>query len=184
MKNITQIFRRMTFGLLCATLPMLGGCSNTLTWQEEVKLFDGRVITVTQKWQYDRDRMPRDFKLTFKVPEFGNQEITWHESLMPQVLNVYEGKLYIVGIPFGEAEYRQYGKPFPEYIPYRYEAGQWQSIPFAEIPLAIYDTNMWIDSEPVNGAERISLSDKAKEMQDDRLRDHFKKISATYKSAH
>lgn len=179
-----NVFKRMVLGFVLASVPMLGGCSNTMTWQEEVKLLDGRVITVTQMWYYDRDRMPRVFNLTFNLPEFGDREITWRESLMPQVLNVYQGKLYVVGIPFGEAEYRQYGKPFPEYIPFRYESGQWQQIPFAEIPLEIYDTNMWIDSEPRNGAKHISLSDKAKEMQDERLGDHFKKITATYKSAH
>lgn len=183
--KLTELFKCMTLGFVLAIVPLVGGCSgNTLTWTEEVKLLDGRVITVTQRWQYDRDRMPRDFKLTFKLPEFGNQEIVWHENLMPQVLNLHLGKLYVVGIPFGEAEFRQYGKPFPEYIPYRYETGQWQRIPFADIPVAIYDTNMWIDSEPENNAKHISLSDKAREMQDDRLRDHFKKISATFKSPH
>jgi hypothetical protein len=182
MMNIIKRIKRMTLGLMLASVPLLGGCGgNTLTWTEEVKLLDGRVITVTQKWQYDRDRMPRDYKLTFKLAEFGDKEITWNENLMPQVLNVYQGKLYVVGIPFGEAEFIQYGKPFPEYVPYRYEAGQWQRIPFNEIPETIYDTNMWIDSEPENGAKHISLSDKAREMQDDRLRAYFKKITPTFK---
>lgn len=180
--NITELFKRMTLGFMLASVPMLGGCGdNTLTWQEEVKLLDGRVITVKQKWLYDRDRMPRDFTLTFKLPEFSDKEIVWHENLMPQVLNVHQGKLYVVGIPFGEAEFRRYGKPFPEYVPYRYEAGQWQRIPFNEIPVAIYDTNMTINSEPENGATHISLSDKEREMNDDRIRDYFKRITPTFK---
>lgn len=182
--NLTQILRHMTLGLMLAVVPMMGGCGgNTLTWTEEVKLLNGRVISVKQKWLYDRDRMPRDFTLRFKLPEFGDKEITWHENLMPQVLNVYQGKLYVVGIPFGEAEFRLYGKPFPEYVPYRYEAGQWQRIPFNEIPLAIYDTNMTISSEPQNGATHISLAYKEQEMQDDRIRDYFKKITPTFKRA-
>lgn len=185
MKNLTQLFRRMTLGLMLAAVPLVGGCSdNTIMWTEEVKLLDGRVITVKQRWIYDRDRMPRDFTLTFKLPEFSDKEITWHENLMPQVLNVYQGKLYVVGIPYGEAEFRQYDKPFPEYVPYRYDAGQWRRIPFNEIHVAIYDTNMTISSEPQNGATHISLAYKVQEMQDDRIRDHFKKISATFKSPH
>ena len=135
MMNITKRIKRMILGFVFAIVPMLGGCSdNTVTWQEEVKLLDGRVITVTQKRRYE-GRVPREHWLTFNLPESGNQDITWHENLLPQVLNVHESKLYVVGTPFTENEYRQYGKPYPEYVPYRYESGRWQRIPFIEIPL-------------------------------------------------
>ncbi|MDD5385501.1 MAG: hypothetical protein PHG89_11585 [Gallionella sp.] len=192
MMNLTKLLKHLTFGMALASVPMLGGCGdNTLTWQEEIKLSDGRVITITQKRRYESvytgsnyGNLPREYWLIFKLPEFGNKEITWHENLLPQVLNVYQGKFYVVGTPFTEVEFRQYGKPFPEYVPYRYEAGQWQRIPFNEIPEAIYETNLWIDTEPENNSKYISLTDKAVEMKDDRLRDHTKRISATYKSPH
>lgn len=192
MKTFTSIFNRLTLGVLLASVPMLGGCgSNTGSWQEEVKLSDGRVITITQKRRYENvyngqnvGNLPREFWLTFKLPEFGNQEITWHESLLPQVLNVHQGKLYVVGTPFTELEFRQYGKPYPEYVPYRYEAGQWKRIPFNEVPEAIYDTNLLIANEPPNGAKFVSFAIKAEEMKEDSLGDHYKKISATFKSPH
>lgn len=49
MMNLTQLFKRMTLGWVLAAVPMIGGCGNTFTWAEEVKLLDGRVITVVQK---------------------------------------------------------------------------------------------------------------------------------------
>lgn len=185
MMNLTQLFRRMALGLVLAAVPLMGGCGgNTLTWTEEVKLLDGRVITVKQKWQYDRDRMPRDYKLTFKLLEFGDREIVWHENLSPQVLNVYQGKLYIVGWPPTVVEFHQYGDPAPVYVPYRYDNGQWQRIPFEEIPNAIYDTNMFLDNEPPNGAKLVTLAMKAEEMADDRIRNPLKRIDPTYKPNH
>ena len=157
MMNLT-LFKRMTFSLVLASVPMLGGCGeNTLTWTEEVKLLDGRVITVTQKRRYDEDKMPREAWLTFKLPEFSNQEITWHENLEIQVLNVYQGKLYVVGDPRGSREVRQYGA---DYVPFRYEAGQWVRIPLNEIPIAIYDTNMYPGHMLLDRRKHVSVADK------------------------
>jgi hypothetical protein len=191
MMNLTNIFRRMTLGLVLASAPIVGGCSNTGSWQEEVKLSDGRVITVTQKRRYESvytgqnfGDLPREFWLTFKLPEFGEKEITWHENLDPQVLNVYQGKLYVVGIPDTEREFRQYGSPFPEYVPYRYESGQWKRIPFNEIPEAIYNINLLVANGPPNGAKVVTFAMKEAEMKDDTLGDHYKRISANYRSPH
>lgn len=193
MINMTTRIRSMALGLMMVVMPLVGGCgdNNMLTWTEDVKLLDGRVITVTQKRQYEsvytgsnHGTLPREFWLTFKLPEFGGEEITWHENLLPQVLNVYQGKLYVVGAVDTQVAFIRYGKPFPEYVAYRYEAGQWKRIPFNEIPVAIYDTNMWIDNEPENSARHVSLSDKLTEMKDDSIRDHYKKLSATYQMPH
>ncbi len=184
MKILTSSLECFTVSVLLAIVPLVGGCGgNTVSWQEEVKLTDGRVIAVTQKRRYE-GRVPREHWMTFKLPEFGNQEITWHENLSPHVLNVYLGKLYIVGMPFTEQEYRQYGKPFPEYVPYRYEAGQWQRIPFNEVPKAIYDTNLLIANAPPNGAKLVTFEIKAEEMKDETLDAPLKKISANFRSPH
>lgn len=192
MMNLTHLFKRLTLGVVLASVPLVGGCgSNIGSWQEEVKLLDGRVITITQKRRYESvytgsnsGNLPREYWMIFKLPELGDKEITWHENLLPQVLNVYQGKLYVVGTPFTEVEFRQYGKPFPEYVPYRYEAGQWQRIPFNEIPEAIYETNLLIRNEPPSGAKFVTFAIKTEEMSADSLGNHYKRISATYKSPH
>jgi hypothetical protein len=192
MKALTSIFSSLTLGMLLASMPLVGGCGDNIgSWQEEVKLTDGRVITITQKRRYENvydgqssGNLPREFWLTFKLPEFGNQEIVWHENLLPRVLNVHKGKLYVVGTPWTEREYRQYGKPYPEYVPYRYESGQWQRIPFNEIPEAIYDTNLLISTELPSEVKFVSFARKAAEIANDRLRDASKKLSATHKTSH
>ena len=176
MIKLTELFKRLTLGVVLAGLPMLGGCSNTGSWQEEVKLSDGRVIVVTQKRRYEGvytgqnfGSLPREFWLRFKLSEFGDQEIVWHENLAPRVLNVYQGRLYVVGIPFTEREYQQYGRPMPFYIGYRYDAGKWQRIAFNEIPEAVYDTNLLIANGPLNGAKLVTFAMKEAELKDETI---------------
>lgn len=190
MKTLTSIFKRLTLGVLLASVPLVGGCGdNTLAWKEEVKLLDGRVITITQKRRYegvytgqDYGSVVREAWLTFKLPEFGNQDITWHENLKPRILNLHNGGLYIVGVAPTGLEFDQYGKPRPPYIGFRYQAGKWLRIQFTEIPEAIYDTNLWIENVPPNKSGHVSFADKAAEMRDAELRKHHKKIDPNYQS--
>lgn len=189
MMNLTHLFKRLTLGIVLASVPLVGGCGNNIgTWQEEVKLSDSRVITVTQKRRYEGAYSGQDFGsvvreswLTFKLPEFSNQEITWHENLKPRILNLYNGKLYIVGFPPTGQEFDLYGKPQPPYIGFRYGNGGWLRIPFAEIPQVIYDTNLWIENDPPNKYGHVSFADKAAEMRNDELLNHHKRIDPNYK---
>jgi hypothetical protein len=182
--KFTQVLRRMTLGLMLASVPMLGGCgSNTNSWQEEVRLLDGRVITITQKRRYENvydgqslGNLPREFWVSFKLPELGAQEVIWHENLMPRILNVYQEKVYLVGVPWSALEFHQYGSPNPSYLGYFYEMGNWVRIPFNEIPEQIYNTNLLIAAELPKEVRKVSLARKAEEIANDRLRDMQKRI--------
>lgn len=165
----------------------MSGCADTVTWREEVKLSDGRVIEVTQKRRYegvytgqDVGSVVREAWLTFRLPEFGDQNITWHENLKPRILNLHEGKLYVVGFPPTGLELRQYGQPKPPYVGFRYEAGTWTRIRFVDIPVAIYDTNLWIENAPPNKSGHVSFAEKAEEIRKPTLGKHHKKIDPAY----
>lgn len=183
MKNLTQLFRRMTLGLVLAAVPLVGGCSdnNIITWTEDVKLLDGRVITVTQKRRIDMKRMPREAWLTFKLAEFGNKEIEWHENLLTHVLNVYQSKLYIVGLTTTDVEFRQYGNPQPPYVGFRYDNGQWVRIPFSEIPDAIYNTNMYFDNMALYRLKHVSMEYKAEMLKDETYMPPLKKLDPAFR---
>ncbi|MFY9259922.1 MAG: hypothetical protein WAO71_05360 [Gallionella sp.] len=161
-------------------MPLVGGCGdNTITWTEEVKLLDGRVITVTQKRRIE-GQMPREAWLTFKLPEFGDKEIVWHENLGTQVLNVYQGKLYVISDFPSIVEFRQYGSPFPAYVAFRYDNGQWLRILFNEIPKAIYDSNMYFDNMALYRLKHVSLEHKAGMMKKDTYMPPTKHLDPTY----
>ena len=147
---------------------MLPACSNNVTWQEEVKLSDGRVIVVTQKrlceGTYNGSSysscIPRDAWLTLNLPELGKDDVTWNARLDPMVLNVHQGQLYIVGTPPTKREFDFYGRPQPHYLAYKFQNGQWQRTDFNEIPEVIYDTNLLLDLPPKK-MKLVTLSAKA-----------------------
>ncbi len=151
--------------LLAGLLP---ACAHTVTWREEVKLNDGRVIVVTQKKRcasaYTGSEVApciaREAWLTIPLREFSHEDIVWHERLKPRVLNIHDGRLYVVGFPPTCLEFRVYGKPRPIYVGFVFEQGQWRRIPFAEIPAAIYDTNMLIEGIPPPGISYLSIEKK------------------------
>lgn len=178
--NITGLFKRLALGLLLVAVPLVGGCSdNTLTWTEEVRLLDGRVITVTQKRRIE-ENIEREAWLTIKLPELGDKEIVWHENLQTMLLNVYQGRLYVVGKFPTEREVRLYGWPIPAYVGFRYDNGQWRRIQFNEIPEAIYDANMYPENMALARLKHVSVADKVEIFKDDRWRDHQRKIDPQY----
>lgn len=182
--SLTTLFRCMTLGFVLATMPLVGGCSGDeiISWTEEVKLLDGRVITVTQKRRIDMKRMPREAWLTFKLPEFGDKEIVWHENLETQVLNIYQGKLYLVGYTYGIQEFHQYGNPPSLHVPYEYRDGRWVRTQVSEIPKAIYDTNMYPDNMAIKRLKHVSVSDKLEIFKDDAWMQHQRRVNPSYQS--
>lgn len=144
--------------LLLIFILLITGCASASPkqvefreWQEEVKLNDGRVIVVKQKWRCDYiGKNPRgdycgtmrEAWLTFNLPEFSNHDIEWNEQLRPMVLNIDKGQLYLVGKFAIGAHQELWGNPRHPYIGFRWDVDKWQQIPFHEIPEAIYTTNM------------------------------------------
>jgi len=138
-------------------------------WKEEVKLNDGRVIIVKQKWRCDKIGKDhrgeycstmREAWLIIDLPEFSNKIIEWHEQLRPMILNVDKNQLYIVGIPAIGAQIALYGNPHPPYIGYRWNIGGWQQIPFSEIPETIYKTNMATELPPFESPYMFGVDTK------------------------
>lgn len=184
MTNIERRLKHMTCGMVLASMPLIGGCGdNILTWTEDVELLDGRVITVTQKNRVDE--VPREFWLTIRLPEFSEKEIVWHEGLRPYVLNIYQGNLYVVGIPGTSREYNQYGRPEPTYVGYRYDSNYWVRIQFSEIPVAIYDFNMYPNTgvAKLRRLQHVSIADKAEIFKEHRRDASDRRIDPNYKSS-
>ena len=133
----------------------LNACSGTGSWDEQIQLSDGRTITIEQWRRYDQSydgdkiaKLQREARIRFKVAELGKDTVEWKERLMPIVLNVHEGKWYIVGFPPTGAEFDYYKRPRHTYVPFRYDDGKWQRIPFKELPKEIYQSNLWLGNSP------------------------------------
>lgn len=184
-ENITPLslfLKTLLILLLGISMTSYAG-TETKSWQEEVKLLDGRVIVVNQKRLFEGayngsnyGGVSRESWLTVKLPETGDQKITWHEKLEPSHLNVNNGKLYIVAQPPTTREYFLYDQPKPPYIGYVFENKVWRRIQFNEIPLAIYDTNLSTDSENYIHDGQITLADKVKILNIPALPKYLKRI--------
>lgn len=157
-----------------AMLLSLTGCTQTVEWQEDVRLLDGRVITVTQKRRcrggdYNARTgatcLASESWVTLNLPEFSAHEILWHESLNPMVINICEGRLYIVGLPPTLVEFRKYGEINPPYFGFEWSGSGWNAIAFNKIPVAIYDANMILESIPQTRTPHMSLVQKKLETE-------------------
>lgn len=160
--------------LVLGVVTNLNACSKLtgyFTWQEEVKLNDGRMIVVVQKKRcehpiqdtYSFGCIEREAWLTINLPEFSASPIIWHENLHPRIVNIHNAHLYVVGMAPTSRESRQYGmyaKSVSPYIGFVWENGLWRRIPFEQIPSMIYDTNMLIEGIPPKGITLLTLEVK------------------------
>lgn len=179
---LSQLFKTLLIFLLGTSMT---ACANpdSISWQEEVRLLDGRVIIVESKFGfpqgYDKSTRRGVFReawITLKLPETGNQETTWHEHLMPGNLNVVNGKLYIVGTTWTTVELRLYNFPRPPYVGYVYDNKVWKRIPFSEIPEAMYDMNLLEGTPDPNQSGTVTLAYKNNKFADSRIPKEAKRI--------
>ncbi len=174
-----QLFKMLLIFLLGMSMTACAD-TDTRSWQEEVKLLDGRVIVVTIKYGFPRGVF-RESWVTIKLPETGNEETTWHEHLQPQNLNVVNGKLYIVGTTGTNVEFRLYNFPRPPYVGYIYDNKVWKRIPFSEIPEAMYDMNLSSYGVDPKNPRLATLAEKNKILTDPRRAREFVRIDPSYK---
>ncbi len=133
--------------------------SNFHEWKEEVRLADGHVIVVDQKRRLD-GRTAREAWVNFTIAGVSDKPVSWHESLLPLVINVSDGKLYLVAYPPSAAEQAKYGNPSRGYVSFRWVDGTWKRIPFEEVPAAIYQSNMLIWPVPNNESRLLTVAEK------------------------
>ncbi len=80
------------------------------SWDEEVRLSDGRIITIHQEREvYDYYGTNQSW-VTIDLPELGGMQ-GWHSYLMPQRVDVVDGKVYVFGIPRGARQLEYYRFP-------------------------------------------------------------------------
>jgi hypothetical protein len=149
-----------------------------LSWEEEVRLHDGRVVVVGRSIQYERlDRwskydgtIPRTETLRF-VPEGESQqrEVSF-PNLRLFVFDIHGGVSYVVLTGTtgrsGMADHSSFaeGEPPGDYRVLRWTGDRFVQIPLKDLPTAIVDANLlWNDAstvvKPYEG-RRLALSVK------------------------
>jgi hypothetical protein len=149
-----------------------------LSWEEEVRLQDGRVVVVGRSIQYERlDRwskydgtIPRKETLRF-IPEGESQqrEVTF-PNLRLFVFDVYGGVNYVVLTGTtgrsGMADQSPFpkGEPPGDYRVLRWTGDRFVQMPLKELPLTIVERHLsWDDSAPrivAYEGRRLSVPEK------------------------
>lgn len=128
-------------------------------WQEQVKLVDGRTIVVEQR-RRNGTVIAHEAWLTITLPELGDAPIEWYGMLLPLVLNLHQGRLYLVAYPPTAAASDHYCCSGSLYVPFIWEAGDWRRISLAEVPPAIHHANLLIDDIAPRGVRLLELARK------------------------
>jgi hypothetical protein len=142
------------FGQLLWWTALLSACgkSDELTWTEDVKLPDGRVVTLTRwvefKGAYAMGDTPNESKhrLEFKHPDTG-EIVKWENSKEMGMLNTValmldKGSPNILSVPSLGDDSHKFNCPNPPYLLYEYANGQWQAKPLGRIPDKLIRANL------------------------------------------
>ncbi len=158
--------------LLCFTGCSFGKQTKTLEWKEEIKLLDGRVISVQRSDRYERvSEVPgksgwalRNSKFKADVRDCGAEPIVWDVRQLLLAFDIVEKKCYFVGKALSSAQSDYPNLKHPYLVSYVVELGQFQRIVLADVPRSV-DVNLFvpmqedIDSDSFS-KNTLSLQDK------------------------
>jgi hypothetical protein len=140
---------------LLVSIVLLSACGNSkeFTWTEDVKLPDGRVVTLKRWVEFkggsshlgDPSTESRQ-SLEFKHPDTG-ATVKWQNDqeqgrLKTIAIWVEQGNPFILSEPAYGGDLRKYNCPNPPYLLYAYANGQWSPKPLAQIPFKKIRANM------------------------------------------
>jgi hypothetical protein len=134
------------------------------SWYEEVQLLDGRVITIHQKRQYFEDYGTNQSWVTIDLPELGGKQV-WHSYLMPQRVDVVDGKVYVFGRPRGDRQLTYYRYPKYMMVGFVWDGANFQRVPYLSLPEKIrQEENVLpcLSREFSGGASGVSIQQKGK----------------------
>ncbi len=148
-----RLFGSLRWMLGIALLWSVAACSfeETVTWQEEVLLHDGKTIVVTRTATIGGGRMEpgasnvgeTNFTLSFTAPN--GQEVFWENprTLRPLVLGFEGSTTYLATRPAMGSDYMTFGCPDPAYVFLKYQNG-WQRVKYEDFPKTLSKTNLLV----------------------------------------
>ena len=167
LKQIAQTGLFLMIGASMSANAGLFGFGGT-SWKEEVLLHDGSKIIVERSidrgGRHEIGQQPpvKEESMAFTLPAT-NERITWksefsadigYADFQPLLLDIFQGKAYVVASPVGCLAYNKWGRPNPPYVIFKYQAKAWQRITMQELPAELNKPNLIISS-PDNEVEKM-----------------------------
>lgn len=126
---------------------------NDLEWTEDVRLPDGRIVTLSRSAEFKGGTAPFGKRQTeskqrfeFRDPESG-KSVIWTNTktegrLRTLALGISNGKPWLLSTPAYGNDLYMYKCPGPPYLLFEYANGVWASKPLAQIPVKRIRANM------------------------------------------
>lgn len=106
------------------------------SWYEEVRLSDGRIITIRQKREYYEGYGVNQSWVEIDLPELGGKKV-WHSYLVPMRVDVQQGKVYVFGRPYGSRKFYSYHYPKYYMVAFQWTGIDFMRVPFVQLPESI-----------------------------------------------
>jgi hypothetical protein len=106
------------------------------TCREEVRMADGRVVTIVQRREYFRDYGTARSWVTLSLPEVGGVQ-TWESELAPIRIDANKGDIYAIGSPRGIKQFVHYQAPRHYLVAFKWSGNSFIRIPLLDVPEAL-----------------------------------------------
>ena len=163
----TGFFKRHQWRLaLNGTLILIAGAlawryydSRYPSWYEEVRLSDGRIITIHQKREYYENYGTSQSWVTIDLPELGGKRI-WHSYLVPMRVDIVDGNLYVFGKPRGPRQISYYRYPQNHMVAFKWQNAEFQRIPFLSLPTSLREAENVYPCLPTKPHQKLTVANK------------------------
>ncbi len=163
----TGFFKRNQWRLLFIGALILISCALTWryydsrypSWYEEVRLSDSRIVTIHQKREYYDNYGTNQSWVEIDLPELGGKRV-WHSYLMPQRVDVVDGKVYVFGIPRGDRQLQYYRFPRYYMVAFKWNGLDFERIPFMQVPEQVRKEENIFSCIPAAKPSKLLLSSK------------------------
>lgn len=129
------------------------------SWYEEVRLSDGRIITIHQKREYFENYGTSQSWVTIDLPELGGKRV-WHSYLAPMRVDVIDGNLYVFGKPRGPRQISYYRYPQNHMVAFKWHNSEFQRMPFLNLPASLREAENVYPCLPTNSHQKLTVANK------------------------
>lgn len=130
------------------------------SWDEEVLLSDGRVITIHQKHEFFNGYGTNQSWVTIDLPELGGKRV-WHSYLIPMRVDVHEGNMYVFGRPRGPRQVQFYQYPKNNIVAFKWVRSEFIRIPYISVPEILRVEENVLSCIPRNRQSFVTVNHKS-----------------------
>lgn len=153
----------------CSSLLALTACSDGLKWSEDVRLPDGRIVTLRRAAEFGGPsggpggpHTESSQRIEFVSPING-EVVVWQNKAPEAMLGLVAlwaqgGRLRILTTPLYGGDEFQVNCPNPPYLVYEYSSAAWRAVPWDQVPRMAIRSNATI--QPLYARALIEQSRK------------------------